>query len=151
VDVKTVGTIAAVGIGLGLSYLLASRFRNQRRVRVPEPWRVGPHGPAAWRWGLGIAGATVLVGFGLLAGRNTFQYQAVKEKRGELLQAAARSLGCPSSTWTVVEEGPRRARVDGCGQSLTLFWRRQRHAPAQWLPGDPNCRVSYLGCELPCD
>jgi hypothetical protein len=74
-----------------------------------------------------------------------------------LLEIAAARLNCEKEALTVHrEEDPRRAHVEGCGKVVTFRWaarlvRRQVYSAQQWYEIDPNCRVDYMGCSMPCE
>jgi hypothetical protein len=62
-------------------------------------------------------------------------------------------MGCPVDSVKVFPEQPARARVEGCGHSVTFQWGQERtkRALPHWHQIDPNCSVNYMGCNLPCE
>ena len=81
------------------------------------------------------------------------RHPAVSEHRDELVAAAVKAMKCGPDGLSVVAEEPTRARVEGCGRAATFRWSRRRSdpVPEHWHEIDPNCRVEYMGCNLPCD
>jgi hypothetical protein len=86
------------------------------------------------------------------------RHPAVDEHRDELVRAAAQALHCGDDKVTVQAQEPTLARVEGCGQALTLRWGPVLHRsdPRRsktpfWHEVDPNCRVDYLGISFPCE
>ena len=100
-----------------------------------------------------VGGPLLLVGFVQLRRLWQARHPAVQEHRAELVQAAARQMGCAADKVEIAAEEPTRARAQGCGKTLTFQWGRVRgkSLPEHWHAIDPNCTIDYLGCNLPCD
>lgn len=107
-----------------------------------------------------VGGVVFFVGLFMLNRYWGGRHPAVEEHRTDLIDAACRAMRCGNAELSLIVEGPRRARVEGCGQVRTFVWKRtivRRHprpltyTPAKWHQIDPNCRVDYFGCSLPCD
>ena len=100
-----------------------------------------------------VGGPLLLFGFVELRRLWQARHPAVQEHRAELIQAAARQMGCAEDKVAISPEEPTRARAQGCGKTLTFRWGRDitRRGPLGWRQIDPNCTVDYMGCNLPCD
>lgn len=106
-----------------------------------------------------FAGAAALfVGVRLYRKFQDRRHPAVEEHRDELLEAAAKALNCPGERVAVQVREPTLAGVAGCGKSLTFRWGTvlNRTSPRRsttpfWHDIDPDCRIDYMGCGLPCE
>lgn len=137
-------------------YLILRRSRVGSRMLPPARPRGALGGAASQAW-VGspvIVGAAAVVVAALIAWQRIGDYRhpPVREHLPELLETAAGTLACARDRLGVTAESSTRARVDGCARSAVFRWKAAyRRGPQRWMPIDPTCKVSYLGCDLPCD
>jgi len=156
-----VGVIVSAGLYVFYERWLV-RYRAERAQHAAS-WRAPGterrSSPLRFLLILFVAGPVFFFGIRYLQTRYDARHPAAEEHRAALLELAAARLTCGQDALTIHrEEDPRRARVEGCGQSVTFRWssRRVRAHPQtyggqQWYEIDPSCRVDYMGCAMPCE
>lgn len=144
-----------VVIGSWIIYARIARRRALARgAELPRRLAAGGN-KQSWRSALVfVVVALILVG-GLVIVQKLMdaQHPAVTEHRSELLDAAAKATLCGRDALTVVVEGPKRARISGCGRETTLKWKRpfRNSGTTRWIQIDPNCTMDVFGFKQPCD
>ena len=99
-----------------------------------------------------VGGAVVMQGFIQIRRFLQARHPAVSEHRGELVEAAARKMGCEPDALKVVVEEPTLARLEGCGRTATFRWGRVRGdgLPEHWHEIDSSCRLNVMGFDMLC-
>lgn len=156
------GLVASAGL-----YVFYDRWQVRRaaeRAQYAASWRKpdaeGRRGsPLPFLIVLLVGGAVSFLGIRYLQRRADARHPAAEEHRAELLEVAALRLNCGKDALAVRrEDDPRRARVEGCGTAVTFRWgsrllraQPRTYSASQWYEIDPNCRVDYMGCAMPCE
>ena len=141
------------------SWIIYARIARRRALERGSdlPRRLAADGAnkQSWRSAIGFVVVALMLVGGLLIVQRFMEarHPPVTEHRAELLDAAAKAASCGRDALTVLVEGPKRARVSGCGLAMTFKWKRpfRNSGTTRWIQIDPNCTMDAFGFKQPCD